>query len=95
MAIFLPISYRSFGFGVSSNAEAVGLVRTHWPSLARSCGSSFFFDPTAKITRTPGRPSGVSSGDRIDSIPASAGAMITEVPKPVVSAAVIRAHSSL
>ena len=45
-------------------------------------------------TATPGRPSSVSSGDSVRSMPASAPQAITEVAKPVMVRAAISAHSS-
>ena len=46
-------------------------------------------------TRTPGRPSGVCSGDRTLSTPASQPQPITEVAKPVIVAAACAAQRSL
>ena len=45
-------------------------------------------------TATPGRPSIVSSGDSVRSMPASAPQAITEVANPVMVRAEISAHSS-
>ena len=44
-------------------------------------------------TATPGRPSIVSSGDSVRSMPASAPQAITEVANPVMVRAAISAHS--
>jgi hypothetical protein len=46
-------------------------------------------------TATPGRASSVSSGVRVRSMPASAPQAITEVAKPVMVRAEIRAQSSV
>jgi hypothetical protein len=45
-------------------------------------------------TATPGRPSGVSSGDSGRSMPASQPHAITEVAKPVMLSAAMRAQRS-
>ncbi len=53
--------------------------------------SPFGSKPNSRM-RTPGRPSGVSSGDSSASMPASAPQPMTEVAKPVITVAAIIAH---
>ncbi len=73
----------------------VGAVRTHWPIRDRREASRFLKLMLQIWMKTPGLPSGVSSLLAVRSIPASAGHIITEVPKPVASRAASIAHLSV
>ena len=83
-------------FSPSSPAKQAepGLVSTHWPTRLRNCRCSLSLSMVNSSTATPGRPSSVSSGDSVRSMPASAPQAITEVAKPVMVRAAISAHSS-
>ena len=78
--------------GMPLNTAVVGAVRTHCPSLSKSWCSRISNLKVQIWMYTPGLPSGVSSHVANLSIPASAGHMITEVPKPVASVAATSAQ---
>src|SRR5512145_2759785 len=66
----------------------------HWETRAATFAFMFFFSAQIRI-ETPGRPSGVSSGERDRSIPASQGQPIFELANPVASQAALFAHSGV
>ena len=66
----------------------------HWEIRAATLAFMFFFSAQIRI-ETPGLPSGVSSGERVRSIPASQGQPILEVANPVASTAALYAHSGV
>ena len=77
-----------------SKTAVVGAVRTHSERRSITCVFSFFLLAQIMIAY-PGRPSGVSSGETKQSMPASAGHPMVEVANPTASTAALYAHSSV
>ena len=67
-------------------------VSTHWPTRATSCLPRSLSPIANSRTAIPGRPSGVSSAANSRSMPASQPQAITEVAKPVMASAAVRAQ---
>ena len=65
----------------------VGAVSTHCPTRRSTCLASSLEETAKSSTLRPGRPSGLSSGVRRRSMPASQPQPMTEVAKPVRLAA--------
>src|SRR5688572_28187274 len=89
-----PTTARSGAPRRPSKHAVVGHVSTVWPTRSTSLVAS----PSALNAKTrtlaPGRPSGVSRAGSMASIPASTLRPMTEVAKPVIAVAAVRAHAS-
>src|SRR6266851_6890355 len=87
-----PTATRSVAPGTPSKHAVVGQVSTACPTRStRRCPRPAASNANSR-TLTPGRPSGVSSGRRSASIPASTLHPITDVAKPVMDCAAVRAQ---
>ena len=84
---------RSAAWGKPSKQAVVGQVRTVWPTRSRSRLARPGASKPKSSTLAPDRPSGVSSGKSSASMPASTLHPITDVAKPVIALAAVRAHA--